>query len=382
MTLFIIYSCFQFCVLQGLQDDIHTVVIQALNTFDKIFPCVINKYMSEPSTSLCQKDQRKKQQADDNKSKNKQEQKQDNSSKVEKSYENASGITQTDKTGTDTAAAAAAATTRTNFKCVSGHFNDNDVIIDALLNAFQLQTKFNNDLCKKAGVPKNTNTTNEGHDFVSGRAVNDATNPTKFLVSSSEQPKFHTHNTILTTTTTTSIPSCLASHDAPCCGNKPSSLFLSPKLLLNKLRLCHYNKYWLVQNKYAEVISNLNYASLRSYYGNNYTNNTNSKNHNKCTTTSHCNCNCCRCPSLGPTASYNATSSSCHSCCCCCGNSLNGHVDDGDNADFVCNLEVSIVTFFVCIPLSFSDLSKQFSLHTYIYKWLLKCLAFLNLMCR
>jgi len=43
---------------------------------------------------------------------------------------------------------------------------------------------------------------------------------------------------------------------------------ISPKLLLSKLRLCHHNKYWLVQNKYAEVISNLNYVLLRSYYAN------------------------------------------------------------------------------------------------------------------
>lgn len=65
----------------------------------------------------------------------------------------------------------------------------------------------------------------------------------------------------------------------PCCV-----FAISPKLLLNKLRLCHYNKYWLVQNKYAEVISNLNYVLLRSYYanfdsafGNNNSNNNNEK---------------------------------------------------------------------------------------------------------
>ncbi|XP_046806711.1 uncharacterized protein LOC111675673 isoform X2 [Lucilia cuprina] len=325
----------------GLQDEIHTVVIQALNTFDKIFPYVIFKYMSATtsSSSSCHNGQHKKKETGKN-SNNKQEQ---NFSKDENSCRNASTIKQTKITGTyDTAAA----TGSTNFKCISGHFNDNDEIIVALLNAFQLQTKFNNDSNNTSNnnnsQTNNINTVSSVDGcggFVCGHIVDDGDSnfiSHQFPLSSAHQHKVNTHES--------KMSSSLAG-SSYCCGNNKNHnlLFISPKLLLNKLRLCHYNKYWLVQNKYAEVISNLNYALLRSYYGNNYSNNMNIKNHNGCSINT---CNCC-CSSSAMNSSDSSASSSCQSCCCycCCSGVafLNGHVDDVDNADFVCNLENSFI---------------------------------------
>ncbi|KNC31562.1 hypothetical protein FF38_12739 [Lucilia cuprina] len=324
----------------GLQDEIHTVVIQALNTFDKIFPYVIFKYMSATSSSSsCHNGQHKKKETGKN-SNNKQEQ---NFSKDENSCRNASTIKQTKITGTyDTAAA----TGSTNYKCISGHFNDNDEIIVALLNAFQLQTKFNNDSNNTSNnnnsQTNNINTVSSVDGcggFVCGHIVDDGDSnfiSYQFPLSSAHQHKVNTHES--------KMSSSLAG-SSYCCGNNKNHnlLFISPKLLLNKLRLCHYNKYWLVQNKYAEVISNLNYALLRSYYGNNYSNNMNIKNHNGCSIST---CNCC-CSSSAMNSSDSSASSSCQSCCCycCCSGVafLNGHVDDVDNADFVCNLENSFI---------------------------------------
>ncbi|XP_065372443.1 uncharacterized protein htt isoform X2 [Calliphora vicina] len=320
----------------GLQDEIHTVVIQALNTFDKIFPYVIFKYMSaSSSSSSCHNGQEKMEETGKG-SHNKQQQ---NYSKDEKSCRNATTVTQTKITGADAASAAADDVSRsTNFKCISGHFNDNDEIIVALLNAFQLQTKFNNHNNNNSSNNSDPNNINmaSGGGFVCGHKVDDGGNTfisCQFpLSSAAHQHRLNTHASY-----------CCAFTGAPYCGgNNHSLLFISPKLLLNKLRLCHYNKYWLVQNKYAEVISNLNYASLRSYYGNNYTNNMNTKKHNSCSI-SKCNC-CC---SSSASDSTSSACTSCHSCCCCfccCGgNSLNGLVDDVDNADFVCYLENSFI---------------------------------------
>lgn len=38
------------------------------------------------------------------------------------------------------------------------------------------------------------------------------------------------------------------------------------KLLLNQLELCFANRYWLVQNKYADVVSNLDFEAIQEYY--------------------------------------------------------------------------------------------------------------------
>lgn len=50
-------------------------------------------------------------------------------------------------------------------------------------------------------------------------------------------------------------------------GFKPTRCRVSPKYLLNKAFRCRNNKYWLVQNKYAETISNLDYFLLSSAFG-------------------------------------------------------------------------------------------------------------------
>ncbi|KAM7364552.1 huntingtin isoform 3-T3 [Cochliomyia hominivorax] len=347
----------------GLQDEIHTVVIQALNTFDKIFPYVIFKYMTTSTTSCsssCHKDQHKKKETNKSNnnsnsscSNNKQQQ---NSSKEEKSCGNACGINHRKVTGTD---AANAATRNTNFKCISGHFNDNDEIIVALLNAFQLQTKFNNEDNNTATTTSNSNNSSDSNNinmtsggFTCGRPVGEFDNSNQFPLSSIHHTSYCSNSTTFTSATLTRNHSYCSCCCCCCCYKLQSLLIISPKLLLNKLRLCHYNKYWLVQNKYAEVISNLNYASLRSYYGNNYTNNINNNNnnssnninHNRCSSICKCNCCCCCCSSLAGdvvSSSPSSKATNCHSCCGSggYGNFLNGFVDDVDNADFVCNLE-------------------------------------------
>lgn len=47
---------------------------------------------------------------------------------------------------------------------------------------------------------------------------------------------------------------------------------VSPKYLLNKALRCRNNKYWLVQNKYAETISNLDCFLLSSAFGEEFQN--------------------------------------------------------------------------------------------------------------
>lgn len=294
------------------------------------------------TSSSCHKGQHNSKETSKSSSNNKQQQ-QPNFSKDEKSCSgsNASRINQTKVKGND----AATATRNTNFKCISGHFNDNDEIIVALLNAFQLQTKFNNDSnnsCSNIEL-NNVNMVSDGSGgFTCGRQYDET---------SGNSNQFPLSSTIHQAMKMPSFDHCCCC----CCLKKQSLLIISPKLLLNKLRLCHYNKYWLVQNKYAEVISNLNYASLRSYYGNNYTNNNNNnlktKNHNSYSNNiSKCNSFCCCSSSATTCSSPSTAATSCHSYCCATtggdgyGNShLNGFVDDVDNTDFVCNLEVSIV---------------------------------------
>lgn len=48
---------------------------------------------------------------------------------------------------------------------------------------------------------------------------------------------------------------------------RPRRCRVSPKYLLNKALRCRNNKYWLVQNKYAETISNLDYILLSAAFG-------------------------------------------------------------------------------------------------------------------
>ncbi|XP_054734101.1 uncharacterized protein LOC129241666 [Anastrepha obliqua] len=229
-------------LVRGLQDEIHTVVIQALNAFEKIFPYVVYKYLILPTAHQQHKLQQQQQQQRDTAS--------SESSiagyveAVDKSgrkcHANAAGQVpqqqqqhqQQHKTNDETnfgfythassklpAMGKSATTAKT---CPRTLFNDNDELIAALLNDFQLQSKLNRN----------------GYDYnYDNDNANDTTQPQTGMTGNTTSP----------------------AHPLPV-----TAFRISPKLLLSKLRLCHYNKYWLVQNKYAEVISNLNYAALHA----------------------------------------------------------------------------------------------------------------------
>ncbi|XP_023034526.1 uncharacterized protein LOC6647961 [Drosophila willistoni] len=200
-------------LLKGLEDDIHTVAIQALNAFDKIFPHVVSKYLTSPPChyQAHQQQQKKQQQQQQGEQQPSGQQKmpgqtflkdQDNalSSQQQEQYEHEQQRTSND----DNLGCPGR-------MCARSLATDNDELLAALLNDFQLQST--SSLQETGKVEQHTQLGNE--------------------------------------------PSVAAATAAIC-----------PKLLLSKLRLCHHNKYWLVQNKYAEVISNLNYVLLRSYYAN------------------------------------------------------------------------------------------------------------------
>ncbi|XP_039956819.1 uncharacterized protein LOC120772331 isoform X2 [Bactrocera tryoni] len=238
-------------LVKGLQDDIHTVVIQALNAFEKIFPYVVSKYLILPAAHHQHKQQKLQQQQTHTGSA--ESTAAEAAEAVDKSgrkcHANAAGqvpqqqeqqrtndatksgfYTHVDSSSKSPANATAAKT------CPRTLFNDNDALIAALLNDFQLQSKSN-----RNGNNSNNDNTNDQH-------TNDtATQPQTAAVAGSSSSSSNTTDPLAQP-----LPLPLA------------ALRISPKLLLSKLRLCHYNKYWLVQNKYAEVISNLNYAALHA----------------------------------------------------------------------------------------------------------------------
>ncbi|KAH8347290.1 hypothetical protein KR059_008274 [Drosophila kikkawai] len=202
-------------LLKGFEDEIHTVVIQALNAFDKIFPHVVSKYLTEPPCHYHAHQQQKQKQ---------QEQQQDYQDLQRHSSGQQKRPGQAQTFGQQTFAKDqdnALSSQRPQQKrpndagtCAKSSATDNDELLAALLNDFQLQS---------TGMQQQQQQQkNNGNG--SGQLGN--------------EPE----------------PYCVFA--------------ISPKLLLSKLRLCHHNKYWLVQNKYAEVISNLNYVLLRSYYAN------------------------------------------------------------------------------------------------------------------
>ncbi|XP_013101721.2 uncharacterized protein LOC106083330 [Stomoxys calcitrans] len=363
----------------GLQDDIHTVVIQALNTFDKIFPYVLFKYMTTPATrttcrtaasaslpergygggraaSACKQQTCQGRQHKETKHNKEQHQQGQYQEKYCPKDENRT-------CAAATAASATHATRSSMFKCVPGHFNDNDGIIAALLNAFQLHAdrsskSVNTD---SQAALQSTGYAGYNNDIMHGEeASGNGLGKTTSGCSSQEYVQASTSDT-----------GCWPCH---CCSSgggaafaastMPTMLFISPKLLLNKLRLCHYNKYWLVQNKYAEVISNLNYASLRSYYGNNYTISNNNIGHQQ----HHCCCCCCCCCS---------TMASDDGCCYCCRCSC---YDDGwcyyedndvDGTDFVCNLENSFLEELLLL-IADDDVRVRESASKYLCRFILQ----------
>ncbi|XP_061397578.1 uncharacterized protein LOC133333280 [Musca vetustissima] len=302
----------------GLQDDIHTVVIQALNTFDKIFPYVLFKYMTTTTAMGVGVDvQGHKQVACHHHRHQHGRQHKEPTTMHNKEQQHCP------KPENCTAAASAEAAihaSSTKLKCISGHFNDNDGIIAALLNDFQLQAYIN----------KNNNNDSQATQG------NDGVTPNNHIMSNDGGVAAAASVSYDCCSAASLLATCCCCSTSPsashCCGS--NLLFISPKLLLNKLRLCYYNKYWLVQNKYAEVISNLNYASLHSYYGNNYTKN---YNHNS------------RCCFIKGNGCCSTSSDGCQlGCgCCCCSIGLTNMMvvedDDVDGTDFVCSLENSFI---------------------------------------
>ncbi|KAH8383215.1 hypothetical protein KR009_007393 [Drosophila setifemur] len=221
-------------LLKGFEDEIHTVVIQALNAFDKIFPHVVSKYLTEPPCHYHahQQQQQEREREQDLKLKLKlqleldqqdQELQRHSSGQQKRPGQAQTFGQQTFAKDQDNALSSQRQQQRhpndagTCAKSSSSTFTpatDNDELLAALLNDFQLQS---------------------------------TSGPLQMGEKNNDDPTAH----------------WLGNECDPFCV-----FAISPKLLLNKLRLCHHNKYWLVQNKYAEVISNLNYVLLRSYYAN------------------------------------------------------------------------------------------------------------------
>lgn len=202
--------------MQGFEDEIHTVVIQALNAFDKIFPHVVSKYLTGPPCHYHAHQKRQQLQQPSGQQKGPGQAQTFGQQTFPKNLDNALSSQQQQQqqeqeqqqwhSNDDNSRADE---TR---MCARSSATDNDELLAALLNDFQLQSKR---LQQQQQQQQSTNN-----------------------ISQYNEP-------------------------GPCCV-----FAISPKLLLNKLRLCRHNKYWLVQNKYAEVISNLNYVLLRSYYAN------------------------------------------------------------------------------------------------------------------
>ncbi|XP_017062532.1 LOW QUALITY PROTEIN: uncharacterized protein LOC108102290 [Drosophila ficusphila] len=214
-------------LLKGFEDEIHTVVIQALNAFDKIFPHVVSKYLTEPPCHYHahqQQQQRQKEQElkleQDDKEPKEQDLQRHSSGQQRRPGQAQTFGQQTFAREQDNALSSRRQQQRgpnddAGTCAKSSSATDNDELLAALLNDFQLQS---------TGMQQQQQEQQKN----SGQSGNEA------------DPKVE--------------PFCVFA--------------ISPKLLLSKLRLCHHNKYWLVQNKYAEVISNLNYVLLRSYYAN------------------------------------------------------------------------------------------------------------------
>ncbi|XP_001955065.3 uncharacterized protein LOC6501358 isoform X1 [Drosophila ananassae] len=228
-------------LLKGFEDEIHTVVIHALNAFDKIFPHVVSKYLTEPPCHYhAHQQQQQKRQQQKLEQEHKQPKRQDQERETDLQRHSSGQQKRPDQAQTfgqqtfakdqDNALSSQRQQQRRPNDAgtcakTSSMVTDNDELLTALLNDFQLQsTGIQQQQQEQEPEYKKNNDNNSG----SGQFGNE------------DDPLL-----------------CVFCVFA-----------ISPKLLLSKLRLCHHNKYWLVQNKYAEVISNLNYVLLRSFYAN------------------------------------------------------------------------------------------------------------------
>lgn len=228
-----------FAHFQGFEDDIHTVVIQALTAFDKIFPHVVSKYLTAPPCHYHAHQKRQQLQQrpspsgqqkgpgqaqtfgqqnfpknQDNALSSQQQQQQQRDRDQQQDQDQDQKQNQQQWPSNDDISSRAGDGARI---CGRSSATDNDELLAALLNDFQLQSN----RMRRQQHQQQQQLPDNGNDNMPYNEI------------------------------------------GPCCV-----FAISPKLLLNKLRLCHHNKYWLVQNKYAEVISNLNYILLRSYYAN------------------------------------------------------------------------------------------------------------------
>uniref|UniRef100_A0A1B0B3C5 Huntingtin n=1 Tax=Glossina palpalis gambiensis TaxID=67801 RepID=A0A1B0B3C5_9MUSC len=240
----------------GLEDEIHTVVVQALSTFDKIFPYVMSKYSKSPSRQ-CNRQQSK----EDGQKPNKNVGCEENSKTKPTAGEDYhcscccycfSSVSDADMTLPDFFQASSE-------KNIFRHFADNDEVISMLLKAFQLQSKFNcsiNSSCAQLSSAIETEMlVNEKRTTTAGVSIGDTGAD---------------HNTSQENNAEELKSQQQKASTSSCVHCRSRLFFISPKLLLTKLRLCHNNKYWLVQTKYAEVISNLNFSAMHTYYGSCY----------------------------------------------------------------------------------------------------------------
>ncbi|KAH8280928.1 hypothetical protein KR054_005122 [Drosophila jambulina] len=217
-------------LLKGFEDEIHTVVIQALNAFDKIFPHVVSKYLTEPPCHYHahQQQEQKQQQQKQQQLEDDQDLQRHSSGQQKRPGQAQTFGQQTFAKDQDNALSSQRPQQRRPNDagtCAKSSATDNDELLAALLNDFQLQS---------TGMQQQQQQQQHQQQLQQQQLKNNGNGSGQL-------------------------------------GNEPEPFCvfaISPKLLLSKLRLCHHNKYWLVQNKYAEVISNLNYVLLRSYYAN------------------------------------------------------------------------------------------------------------------
>ncbi|XP_055853501.1 uncharacterized protein LOC129917148 isoform X2 [Episyrphus balteatus] len=223
-------------LIKGLQDDIHTVVIHALNALDKIFPLLMSKYLT---ASFIQKMPAFNSKSCSSPTKSHQHSPDEtydigvsNGSDYHNQNQNQNRLNQN----------------------LDDHllYADDDTLIGNLLKCFEVDHNQSNG---KSGVAATNN------DYDNDEKVNCSGSPIRRNSASAsadqDQNQDHQHQ----------------SHQQPRIRRERQVadgdfFIISPKLLLSKLRLCYHNKYWLVLNKYAEVISNLDYDAIREYYGN------------------------------------------------------------------------------------------------------------------
>ncbi|KAH8381559.1 hypothetical protein KR093_008204, partial [Drosophila rubida] len=230
-------------LLKGFEDEIHTVVIQALNAFDKIFPHVVSKYLTVPPCHYHAHQKRQQMQ---------QTEQQSEPAQQPSGQQKGPGQGQTFGQQTFTKNLDNALSSQQQQQQQQQQHQHRD--------PEQQQWHSNDDNLKAGEARICARSSATDNDELLVALLND------FQLQSNRMQRMHHHHHHQQQLESSDYNEDNQFNEPGSCG---CCVFaISPKLLLNKLRLCHYNKYWLVQNKYAEVISNLNYVLLRSYYAN------------------------------------------------------------------------------------------------------------------